>query len=95
MILPSASAEPTIVSRYGHAHVLGLHVDAELAGQALERHREVGVAGAAQHGLAGLLVALHDQAGILREQALQRADSLSSSDWVSGLSARPNTGGDA
>ena len=59
-----------------HPDVLGLDVDAELAGQPLQRHRQVGVAGAAQHGLAGLLVALDDERGILGDQPLQGARQL-------------------
>ena len=59
-----------------HADVLGLDVDAELAGQALEGDGEVGVAGAAEHGLAGLLVALDEQAGVLGEQPLQGTRQL-------------------
>ncbi len=76
LTLPSASAWPAIVSRYGHPHVLGLDVDAELAGQPLERDGEVGVADAAQHGLVGLLVALDAQRRVLGLQALQRAAEL-------------------
>ena len=45
-----------------HADVLGLDVDAELAGEPLEGHGDVGVAAAAQHGLAGLLVAVDGEA---------------------------------
>ena len=52
-----------------HPDVLGLDVDAELAGQPLEGDGDVGVADAAQHGLAGLLVAVDERAPGPRSRA--------------------------
>ena len=52
----------------GHTDVGGVDVDAELARHALQRHRQVRVAEAAQHRLAGLLHALHPQRRVFRLQ---------------------------
>ena len=71
----------------GHADVLGVDVDAELARQPLERDGQVGVAAAAQHGLVGLLVALDDAGPGPRPAAAAGRPSLSSSACVTGISA--------
>ena len=76
LTLPSASALAGDRLPVGHPDVFGVDVDAELAGQPLERDGQVGLADAAEQRLAGLLVALDDQRRILGLEALQRAAEL-------------------
>ena len=58
-----------------HTNIFGLDTHTELARQSLERDRKVRVAGAAEHGLVGV-VAVDAEARILGEQAVQRARQL-------------------
>ena len=56
-------------------YVFGVDAHAELPREALEGNGEVGVAGAAQHGLVGV-VAVDAEARIFGEQAMQRTRQL-------------------
>ncbi|CAB4879239.1 unannotated protein [freshwater metagenome] len=67
-----------------HANGGGIDVDAELAGQALDRHRHMRVAHATQHGLTRLLHPFDQQHRVLGLQAGQRIAEL----VVVGLGAR-------
>ena len=55
----------------GDPHVLGVDVGAELAGQLLERDLQVGLAGALEQRLVGLVVALDHQRRVLVLEAVQ------------------------
>ncbi|HTX63450.1 MAG TPA: elongation factor G, partial [Acidimicrobiales bacterium] len=60
----------------GDGDVLALHVDAELAGQPLQRDRQVHLARHAQHRLVGLVVAGDREPAVLFAQPLERRHEL-------------------
>ena len=93
MTLPSASAEPMIVSRYGTRTSSVSTLTPNLRARRSSATATWVSPAAAEHGLAGLVVAIDDERRILGEEPLQRARSLSSSACVTGLRATPNTAG--
>ena len=76
LYLPSASALLGDRLPVGDQHLLGLHLDAELALQPLGGDGQVGLAHAAEQGLVGLVVALDGERRVLLLQPVQGGHQL-------------------